>query len=96
MREQDIILLRKSIKTLNALNNPWRQKIIENLMDKPSLTVTELMFILKIEQSLVSQHLSVLYKAGFVTRTKKSKHVYYALDVSKYNSLMTDLKKLLK
>ncbi len=95
MEENDIILLRKSIKTLKALDNPWRQKIVNLLMEKEQMSVTDLMYILRIDQSLVSQHIAVLYKSGFLRREKKSKYVYYSLDVSKYNTFITKLKNLL-
>ena len=67
--------LRKTAVLLRAINNISRQSIISQLgtMEKP--TVSDLVAVLDMEQSIVSQHLGILRRARIVTSLKKGKFV---------------------
>ena len=83
---------RKSALLLRAVNNKVRHKIINILYNyekenKKLMTVTELYVKMRIEQSVASQHLAILRKAGIVKTTRVSKFIHYGVDVNKLNKL---------
>ena len=86
--------LRGAVLTLRAVNHPLRQRVIEVLQAEEQLTVTEIYIRLRIEQSVASQHLAILRKAGIVRPKRDGKFIYYSLDQERFASitkLVTDL-----
>lgn len=77
--EFDILKNKKALHILRAINHPLRLDIIKLIDLKGSLTVTQILIALKIEQSSTSQHLAILRRAGFVTTKKVGKSVHYSL-----------------
>ncbi|PPK87547.1 ArsR family transcriptional regulator [Neolewinella xylanilytica] len=65
---------------LRALNHELRQQIIQLLCDEGSLNVTDIFVNLRVEQSVVSQHLAILRKAEIVIRERKGKFIHYDID----------------
>ena len=63
---------------LKVLADPTRLAILKTLMDKPQ-HVGEVATLLNIEQSLLSHHLHVLRKTGFVVASREGKAVLYSL-----------------
>ena len=63
---------------LKVLADTTRLAVLESLMDHPR-HVSELADILRIEQSLLSHHLSQLREAGLVRSTKEGKARLYQL-----------------
>jgi DNA-binding transcriptional ArsR family regulator len=43
------------------------------------MTVTEIYVKLRLEQSVASQHLAILRKAGFVNTVRDGKFIYYSV-----------------
>ena len=70
------------IKTANfiakSVNNPFRQKILALLLSCKSLAVNELCEKLESEQSIMSQHLAILRKAGLVDSERNGKRILYS------------------
>jgi len=70
------------IKTANfiakSVNNAFRQKILALLLSSGSLAVNDLCEKLSSEQSIMSQHLAILRKAGLVNAERKGKQVFYS------------------
>ena len=60
----DFINLKKAAMILRALNHKLRQQIVRVLDEHKKLTVTELYIYLRLEQSVASQHLAILRRAG--------------------------------
>ena len=96
--KEDIVLdygkLKKAVLTLRALNNPLRRNILGMLVDKREKIVTEIYTILKLEQSVASQHLKILRDAEIVTAMRKGKFIYYSLNkkrIAQVASLIEDL-----
>ena len=50
------------------------------LEENKKLTVTEIYVKLRLEQSVVSQHLAILRRAGVVKTTRDGKFIYYSLN----------------
>lgn len=70
------------IKTANfiakSVNNPFRQKILALLLSSGKLAVNELCEKLSSEQSVMSQHLTILKKAGLVNFERNGKRILYS------------------
>jgi len=73
------------IKTLKALSDPNRLRILKMLEQKP-LCVCEITEILGLAISTVSKHLSLLRDAGFIRDHKDGKWVNYILEPDSYAS----------
>jgi len=71
--------LRKAVLVLRAVNHELRQSIIELLQETDKLTVTEIYVKLRLEQSVASQHLAILRRAGVVKTSRDGKFIYYSL-----------------
>jgi len=79
----DYHLLRKALLTLRAVNHKLRKQIIKLLENNKKMTVTELYVKLRLEQSVASQHLAILRRAGVVDTKRDGKFVYYSLNNSR-------------
>lgn len=75
--------VKKAAVVIRALNNPLRKQLIEYLLKNETASVTTLVLNLREEQTVISQHLSILRNAKIVTFLKKGKHVYYFLNKSR-------------
>jgi DNA-binding transcriptional ArsR family regulator len=73
------IQVKKSSLILRALNHNLRQGILKLLEQQSRLTVTEIYIHLRLEQSVASQHLAILRRAGIVKTIREGKHIYYEL-----------------
>jgi len=83
-------LLKKTEEQLNSVSNlfsilshPKRLKIVWLLRKNKFLNVHEIQEKLKISQSNVSQHLSLLKQNKLITEERRGKEVYYRLAESK-------------
>ena len=76
----DYTELRKAVLVLRAVNHKMRQTIIALLQEELRLTVTDIYIKLRVEQSIASQQLAILRRAGVVVTEKEGKFVYYSLD----------------
>ena len=76
----DYVDLRKAVLVLRAVNHKLRQKIIDILDNSDTMTVTDIYIKLRLEQSVASQHLAILRRAGVVLTERQGKFIYYSLD----------------
>ena len=76
----DFIPLKKAALILRALNHKLRQQMIKLLDEHKKMTVTEIYVKLRLEQSVASQHLAILRRAGIVLTTRDGKFIYYAVN----------------
>jgi DNA-binding transcriptional ArsR family regulator len=72
--------LKKAVMTLRAINHPLRKQIMNMLEENSKLTVSEIFVKLRLEQSVVSQHLAILRKAGVLDNERDGKFIYYKLN----------------
>ena len=79
--------LRKAVLVLRAINHKLRQKIIDLLEANGSMTVTEIYVKLRVEQSVASQHLAILRKAGALITQREGKYIYYSVDSDRINQI---------
>jgi DNA-binding transcriptional ArsR family regulator len=83
----DLLNVKKSALTLRAVNHKLRQQILKLIDEEGKITVTELYVKLRLEQSVASQHLAILRKAGFVNTTRDGKFIYYSVNVNRIKEL---------
>ena len=76
----DLLQLKKAALILRAINHKLRQQILKLIHQKDKITVTEIYVKLRLEQSVASQHLAILRKAGFVTTVRDGKFIYYSVN----------------
>ncbi|MDR3585711.1 MAG: metalloregulator ArsR/SmtB family transcription factor [Desulfosporosinus sp.] len=88
--EEQIVSMKSDF--FKALAHPTRVRIIERLArDGEEVCVCELIEDLRIEQSNLSQHLSILRKQQIITSTKVGLKVMYRI---KYPEVLTILEKV--
>jgi DNA-binding transcriptional ArsR family regulator len=83
----ELLNVKKAALILRAVNHKLRQQILKLIDEHGKVTVTELYMKLRLEQSVASQHLAVLRKAGFVTTTRDGKFIYYSVNASRLQEL---------
>jgi len=83
--ELDYAELRQAVLVLRAVNHKLRQRIIDLLEENESMTVTDIYIKLRLEQSVASQHLAILRRAGIVNTRREGKFIHYALDNERLN-----------
>jgi len=90
----DQLSIKKASLTFRAINHPLRQDMIRMIDSKGQVTVTELFVEMRLEQSVASQHLAILRRAGLVKKERDGKFMYYKLNLEKLqllNKMVTDL-----
>ncbi|PFO90336.1 ArsR/SmtB family transcription factor [Bacillus cereus] len=73
---------------LKVLAHPTRIKVIEELITRGTCSVNELVNIINIPQSTVSQHLAKLKSQKIVVDNRKGIEVYYRVQKSKVISIL--------
>ncbi|MCQ0027791.1 ArsR/SmtB family transcription factor [Pediococcus pentosaceus] len=75
----DDVMLAETQKILSLLKNPVRLQILY-ILSQQSLSVSEIVELLHLDQSLVSHHLSDLRKYQLVSTKRDGKSIFYELD----------------
>ena len=83
----DLLKIKKAALILRAVNHKLRQQILQQINEHGKMTVTDLYIKLRLEQSVASQHLAVLRKAGFVKTDREGKFIYYSVNTSRMEEL---------
>jgi len=83
----DYSIMKKSNDVIRAINHKLRQQIIELIFAHRKMTVTEIYKKLHLMQSVTSQHLAILRKAGILTSERNGKNIYYAINLERINKI---------
>ncbi len=83
----DLLNVKKAAMVLRAVNHKLRQQILKQIDEQGKITVTELYVKLRLEQSVASQHLAILRKAGFVNTYRDGKFIYYSVNTQRLEEL---------
>lgn len=92
----DTLRIKKASINLRAINHKLRQVILKLIGERDNITVTEIFLHLRLEQSVASQHLAILRKAGYVKTKREGKFIYYSVNRQKmleFNKFVDDLLK---
>ncbi len=76
----DLLHSKKAAMILRALNHKLRQQIVKLIDEQQKMTVTNIYVKLRLEQSVASQHLAILRRAGIVVTTREGKYIFYTVD----------------
>jgi DNA-binding transcriptional ArsR family regulator len=79
--------IKKASLVLRSLNHKLRQQIIKLINESEKLTVTEIYVKLRLEQSVASQHLAILRKAGIVSTKREGKFIYYTINTQRVEAI---------
>lgn len=90
----DFVNLKKAAMILRALNHKLRQQIVKLIDENKKLTVTEIYIKLRLEQSVASQHLAILRRAGVVKTTRDGKFIYYSVNAARIEGIMSCVQSL--
>jgi len=92
----DYLNIKKATLVLRALNHKLRQQIIKLLEENQKMTVTDIYVQLRLEQSVASQHLAILRRAGVLKTDRDGKYIYYYVNherLEQINHFVDDLLK---
>jgi len=92
----DLLNVKKAALVLRAVNHKLRQQILKLIDEHGKMTVTELYIKLRLEQSVASQHLAILRKAGFVKTIRDGKFIFYSVNFERIEELNQFVDNLLK
>lgn len=91
----DLHNLKKAALVLRALNHKLRQQILGLINTQDKITVTEIYVRLRLEQSVASQHLAILRRAGIVSTKREGKFIYYQVNEKRLEEITNFVKQLL-
>jgi DNA-binding transcriptional ArsR family regulator len=91
----DLLNVKKAALILRAVNHKLRQQVLKLIDEQGRMTVTEIYVKLRLEQSVASQHLAILRKAGFVTTERDGKFIYYSVNTNRLQELNQFVEELL-
>jgi len=80
---------------VKSLNHKLRLAIIKLLTDSPNMQVTAIYGKLKMEQSVASQHLGILRKAGIVSGERNGQSIYYSVNPARIAEISKFANKLI-
>ncbi len=83
----DLLNVKKAALILRAVNHKLRQQILKLIDEQGKITVTEIYVKLRLEQSVASQHLAILRKAGFVNTDREGKFIYYSVNANRLEEM---------
>ena len=83
----DLLNTKKAALILRAVNHKLRQQMLKLIDEQGKMTVTELYLKLRLEQSVASQHLAILRKAGIVKTVRDGKFIYYSIHAERLEEL---------
>lgn len=97
-KDREIVIDYKEINTaamtIRSINHPIRKKIVELLEDVDEMNVTDIYVKLRMEQSIVSQHLAILRSANILKTRRNGKFIFYKVNRKRLKQLSQYLAKL--
>lgn len=91
----DVNQLKKAALVLRAINHKLRLQILKLIHTKQQIIVSDIYSKLRLEQSVTSQHLAILRKAGFVNTERDGKRIYYSVNYQRLQDVGALAEKLL-
>lgn len=92
----DKLNIRKALLVFRAINHPLRLSMIRMIQNSKKVSVTEIFVELRLEQSVASQHLAILRRAGLVIPERDGKYMFYRpneIRLQLINKMIQDLMK---
>jgi DNA-binding transcriptional ArsR family regulator len=89
------LAIKKASLVFRALNHALRQQMINIIQQKDRVSVTEIFIDMRLEQSVASQHLAILRRAGIVKPDRDGKFMYYRINSERLDLINKVIKELL-
>lgn len=86
--------IRNGVLALRAINHKLRSKMLDIIAEDAPITVTDLYIKMRIEQSVCSQHLSILKRAGLVSESRDGKFHRYEVNFERVKVIQSALRLL--
>lgn len=86
--------LKQASRVFRAINHDLRLSMVRLLAESGKLTVTQIYFKLRIEQSVASQHLAILRDSQLLNFTREGKNIYYSLNEERIEALIASIEML--
>ena len=87
--------LRQAVLVLRSVNHKLRQTIVDLIdSENQELTVTDIYVKLRLEQTVASQHLAILRRAGVIITNRRGKYIYYSLNKERIKQIGEGVKLL--
>ena len=90
----DYYNIKKAAIALRSLNHKLRQQVIKTIDENKRITVTQLYIRLRLEQSVTSQHLAILRKAGILSTERDGKFIFYTVNFPRIKAINEYVKNL--
>ena len=90
----DYYNIKKAAMVLRSLNHMLRQQVIKTIHENKRITVTQLYIKMRLEQSIASQQLAILRKAGIVFTERDGKFIFYTINSSRIEAINKFVKNL--
>lgn len=77
---KEIFEVKKARAILRAVDHKLRRQILTVIREQKRVDVTSIYVRLRLEQSVCSQHLAIMRKAGIVIAERDGKYIYYSVN----------------
>ena len=81
--------------TFKALSDPTRREIL-NLLKQKEMTAGEIVEHFQVSGATISHHLSILKQAGLVDDQKTGKYIYYRLNLTVFEEILSWIQGFMK
>ena len=81
--------------TFKALSDPTRREIL-NLLKQKEMTAGEIVEHFQVSGATISHHLSILKQAGLVDDQKSEKYIYYRLNLTVFEEILSWIQGFMK
>ena len=88
--------IKKAAHVIRSINHKLRRNILSLIEQNKQLTVTDIMIKLRLEQSVVSQHLAILRFHDVVKTKREGKFIYYSINKERLGEIISLIDKLAK
>lgn len=85
----EFLQLKKAAFILRALNHALRLDLLRHLHRRGECCVSELYHAFTLEQSVASQHLAILRRAGIVTTRRAGKQIFYSINYRRLEEIQS-------
>ena len=79
----ETIQIKKAALILRSVNHNLRRQMLQLLHQNARMTVTQVYVKLRLEQSVASQHLAILRRAGLVNTERQGKFIFYSVNYAR-------------
>ena len=81
--------------TFKALSDPTRRELL-NLLKQKEMTAGEIVEHFQVSGATISHHLSILKQAGLVDDQKSGKYIYYRLNLTVFEEILSWIQGFMK